>query len=80
MVPFELPIHGFLLMLNSNIGPNWAPLQDISFQIMSDLDYDFSRSLKVKSNGAVRLLIHDFLFMSNSDHMCISHRLAVIGT
>ncbi len=24
-----LPIHGFLLMFNSNIGHNWAPLRDL---------------------------------------------------
>ncbi len=23
-----LPIYGFLLMFNGNIGPNWAPLRD----------------------------------------------------
>ncbi len=35
-----------LLMFNGNIWPNSAPLQDISFQNLSDLDIDLSRSLK----------------------------------
>ena len=39
-----------------------------------------SRSLKLKGNSAVRLPIYDFLSVTNSDHMSISHRLAVIGT
>ncbi len=41
------PIHAFRLMLmfNSNIRPNSAPVRDISFQSLSDLDTDFSRSL-----------------------------------
>ncbi len=38
------PIYGFLLMFNSNIWPNSAPLQDISFQNPSD--FDLSRSLR----------------------------------
>ncbi len=39
---------------------------------MSDVDFDLSGSLKVKSNGAVEfpILVYDFLF--NSNHMCIS--------
>ncbi len=44
---------------------------------MSDLEFDLSRSLKVKSNSAVRLLIYHFLLVSNSNHMCICHRIHV---
>ncbi len=77
-----VPIHGFLLMFNSNIGPNWAPLRDISLvslQNPSDLDFDLSRSLKVKSNGSVGLPIYDFLLVSNSNYMSNSHPLGVIA-
>ncbi len=41
------------------------------------LEFDFSRSLKVKSNSAVGLPIYDFLLMSN---MSSSHRLGFIAT
>ncbi len=61
-------MYGFLVMFNSNIGPNQAPLQDISH---------LSRSLKVKSNGAVGLPIYDFLLVSNSNQVSNSHRLGV---
>ena len=63
-------------MFNSNIGPNYALLQDN----MSDFDFDLSRSLQVRSNGAVRLTIYDILLMSNSNHMSISCHLGVIAT
>ncbi len=45
---------------------------------LSDLEFDHSSSLKVKSNGAVGLPIYEFLLMSNS--MSISHRLGDICT
>ncbi len=44
---------------------------------MSDPEFDLSMSLKVKSNGAVRPLIYDFLLVSNSNHMYISHCFGV---
>ncbi len=47
---------------------------------MSDLDFDLSRSLKVKSNGAGGLPIYDFLSVSNSKYMSNSQRLGVIAT
>ena len=37
-------------------------------------------SLKVKSNGAIRLPIYDFLLVSNSNYMTNSHHLGVIAT
>ncbi len=67
-------------MFNSNLGPNYAPLQDIRLQNMCDLEFDLSRSLKVKSNGAVGLPTYDFLLVSNSNYMSISQRLGVIAT
>ncbi len=39
-----LAIYGFLLMVNSNIGPNSAPLRDIRLCNLSDLEFDLSRS------------------------------------
>ena len=47
-----LPKYYFLLMFNGNIWHNQAPLEDIWPQHLSDLDYDLSRSLKVKYDGA----------------------------
>ena len=44
----RLPIYGFLLMLNSNIGPNKALLRDVRLRNLGDLECDLSRSLKVK--------------------------------
>ncbi len=41
-----LPKYGFLLVSNCNTWPNSAPLQDISFQNLSDLDINLSRSLR----------------------------------
>ena len=75
----DLP-YDFLLMFNSNIVPNKAPLPYISIQnSMSDLEFDISRSLEVKSNDRVGLLINHFLLVSNSNHMSNSHPLGVIA-
>ncbi len=46
-------------------------------QNLGDLEFDLSRSLKVKSNGAVGLSIYDFLLVSNSNYMSKSRRLGV---
>ncbi len=54
-------------MLNSNIGPNSAALRDIRLQNIDDLDFDLSRSLKVKCDGAIGLPIYGFLLMVNSN-------------
>ena len=40
-----LPIYGFILMFNSNIGPNYVLLRDVSLRNLVDLDFDLSRSL-----------------------------------
>ncbi len=50
-------------MLNSNIWPNSAPLQDIRLPNQSDLELDLSRSLKVKCDDGIRLAIDGFLFV-----------------
>ncbi len=41
-----LTIYDLLLIFNSNIWPNSAPLRDISFQNLTDLDSDLERSLR----------------------------------
>ncbi len=54
-------------MFHSNIGPNWAHLRDIRLRNVSDLDFDLSRSLKVKCDSATGLPMYAFVFMSNSN-------------
>ena len=51
--------YGLLLMLYSDNWSNSASLRDIRLQNLSDPEFDLSRSLKVKSNGAVGLPIYD---------------------
>ncbi len=53
----RIAIYGFLLMGNSNLRPNSAPLQDIRLWNLSDLDFDLSKSLKVQSDDVIRLVI-----------------------
>ncbi len=48
-------------MFNSNIWPNSGPLQDIRLRNVSDLEFDLSRSLKVKCDDFIGLAIHGFL-------------------
>ncbi len=57
----SLDPYGFLLLINSDIWPNSAPLRDIRLRNLSDLDCDLSWSLKVKCDGAIRLPIYGFL-------------------
>ena len=46
-------IYSFLLMDNSNIGPSSTPLRDMTLLNQSYLDFDPSRSFKVKSDSAI---------------------------
>ncbi len=62
-----LHIYGFLLMVNSNLWPNLAPLRDIRLWNPIDLDFDLWRSLKVKCHSVIGLTIHSFLLMDNSN-------------
>ncbi len=48
-------------MFNSNKWPSSAPLQDRRLRNMSDLEFDLSRSLKVKCDDVIGLAIHGFL-------------------
>ena len=50
-------------MFNGNIWSNSAPLRNIRLQNLSDLDFDISRSLKVKCDGAIGLSIYGFLWI-----------------
>ncbi len=54
-------------MVNSNIELNSAPLQDRSPWNPSDLDFDLSRSPKIKSYGVIGLPIYGLLLMVNSN-------------
>ncbi len=59
---------------------NSAVLQDISLSNLCDLDFDLSRSLKVKCDGVIGLSLYGFLliYIRLSNHISISHRLALI--
>ncbi len=54
-------------MFNSKTWPNAAPLQDIRLRNVSDLDFDLSSSLKVKSDDVIGLPIYAFLLLFNSN-------------
>ena len=43
------------------------PYRSATTQNLSDLEFDLSRSLKVKCNGAIGLPIYGFLLMFNSN-------------
>ncbi len=62
----EFPIYRFLLMFNSTIWPNSAPLRDIRLINRSDLELDLSRSLKVKCYGNTGLLMYGFLLFNSN--------------
>ena len=59
--------YGLLLLFNSNIWPISAPLRDIRLQSLSDLNFDLSRSLKVKCDSVIAFCIYAFLLMINSN-------------
>ncbi len=62
----DSPYMFFLVMINSNIRPNYAPLRDIRLRNLSDLDFDLSRSnFKVESDDVIGLPIYSFLLMFN---------------
>ncbi len=48
----ELPIYAFLLMFNSNIWPNSAPLQDIRLRNLSNLEFDLIIRPKLRKNAS----------------------------
>ncbi len=75
----RLPIYAFILMFNSNIWPNSSPFQDKSLRNLSDLVFDFqghSRSNVMASLDVPYMVCVD----TYSNHVPISHRLALIAT
>ncbi len=60
-----LATYGFLLMVNSNIGPNLTtvPLRDIKLWNQTDPDFDLSKSFNVKCDGVIELPIYGLLLM-----------------
>ncbi len=50
-------------MFNSNVWPNSASLQYTKLRNLSDLNFDLSRSLKVKCDGIIGLPIYSFLLI-----------------
>ncbi len=54
-------MYGFLLMCNSYKWPQSVPLRDIRLRNLSDPDFDLSRSLKIKYDGAIRLPIYGLI-------------------
>ena len=75
----RLPIYAFILMFNSNIWPNSAPFQDKSLRNLSDLVFDFQGHSR--SNVMVSLDVpYTVCVDTYSNHMSISHRLALIAT
>ena len=63
----KLPLYTFLLMFNSNLWPNSAPLRNIRLENLSDIDFYLSMSLKVKLDNATELPIYGFLLMVNNN-------------
>ena len=60
--------NGIMKMVISWIrGPWKAPLRDIRLRNLGDLDFDLSRSMKVKYKGAIGLPVYGFLLMFNSN-------------
>ncbi len=62
-----LQIYGFLLVFNSNIWRNPAPLQDISFQNLSNLEIDLFNVTEDKYDHTNGLPIHTFTLMFSSN-------------
>ena len=60
--------------------PICSILRDIASQNMHDLEFDLSRSLKVKGNGAIKKSTYDFLLVNNSKYMPIYSILRDIVT
>ena len=50
-------IYAYLLMFNSNIWLNAAPLRNIRLRNLSDIEFDLSRSLKVIRDDVIGVAI-----------------------
>ncbi len=54
-------MYGLLIIVDSDKWPNAIPLRNIRLRYLIGLDFDLSRSLNIKSNGAVGLHKYNFL-------------------
>ena len=70
----------FYCFILSNIWTNSAPSRDIRLRNLSGLDFDLSRSLRVKHDSVIGRSIYSFILVYTSKNMSISLRLAVIAT
>ncbi len=52
-------------MFNSDIWPNLALFEDVRLQKKSELEFDVSRSLEVKSDSAIGLPTCSFLLFTS---------------
>ncbi len=55
--------------------PNSGNLQDIRLQNPSDLNFDLSRSLKIKRDSAFEDPIYGFILIFNTNHIWLNYRL-----
>ena len=62
-----LTIYNFLLILSANIWRNAAPLRDIGFQNLTDLDSELERSLRTNVITLMDSPIYAFLLMLNGN-------------
>ncbi len=72
-----------ILILNTHISRNSAPLRDTSLLNMNDLEFHFSGSLSDKSDDTICLTTDNnirLLLMYNSNHIVIYLCLPVTGT
>ncbi len=64
----KLPIYDFLFIFNRNIGPNYVgSFTRCKASNQGDLDFDFSRSLKVKCDGGIGHPTYGFLLTINGN-------------
>ncbi len=59
-----LPMCAFLLMANSNIGFNLAPLRDMTLWNLSDLDFDLSRPIVMVSFDSPHMVSYSWLIVT----------------
>ncbi len=81
MVPFDSQ---YILMFNSSIWPNSAPLRDIRLRNVSDLEFDLSRLINVKCHSKLYspYMVFLLMFISNvwpNSALCQAIRLRNIS-
>ena len=67
-------MYDFLLVTSNNCMPT-PSTWDIAIQNMQELEFDLTRSLKVKSDGAIKKSTYDFLSENISQYMPICSNL-----